>query len=1071
MPLEERLELDIDEALRGIDQIEEALGGSATSFKVALAEALDILGSVSIGEVDASNVTTGLEAAVDAASLDPVIEADTSGITEAIEAATDAADSDVVVDAEVGSVSEAIEGAIAEADTTIDLEVDTSGAEAAIEDLGATAAGAGGGIAEMNLGVEQLSGLTEAATGSLAGLQGGLAATHPLAAGAAAGVAAVGASALALFHAALDSDTATRRFNSALGEMATRVEGINIEGFADDLGELAEKAGSDDEAMRLAAARIADLGNSAGASGPKIASTAEDILLLATRATVLNPTLGDAGEVADRMTNAFARGGRALAPFGIALSSAEINARALADTGKATADELSIFDKAAAGAAITTERLGTSLKTDIVEGAAGTEISLRSLREQFKNTLEDLGKPLLGPIIESIRAGQPLMVDLAEVLGELAATILPVFVKALEAGAPIVSALATATSGLLAVVRPMLEVLASIPTPVLTAVAAFTGMRLIFDNVAIGAFNFLGRLRDIPSAIGSINPATAALTLTVGLLAAAWAKHAQEQAASNARVREGAEAFQDEASSISDALAAITEKRIPENQIDDINRLGLSFRQVGELATEGTSGFERFLDEAERSGEVTNSVAEALRANGGDLRDLRTNYQQLGISQSDMNDSNLALIDTFQSLQEESQKSAQKTLENMVATDALTGAQERTAQAALNSKEKHVDYVGVLAEVRPQAEDAAEGTEGFTGSLEDQEAQAARTEAELQGLLDATIGFIDSQLGAERANLRFADALAKVTEAAAGGAAATRDGARSTSDAAGAADRLESANRRMASASAAAAQAQKEINDTIAAGQYDPASDSAGNLARANAAYADAARDAKAAQADLTEAQRDGTDKANAHAGATGLDAEQQRNFEDAVRAARDAAVDAAQAQVQLAIDQAAAAGGTIEASEKFAIYRQSLVEAAAQASGPTRDAILGVIATLDALPGNKDLNITANTSQAQREIAELNAELERLGIGASLNIALARAGGLMAGGSMQEGWTWVGEAGPELAYKQGGQVQVFSSGDSQQMASTPGGPSIGEINVFEAVSAEATAAAIAARWELAATP
>lgn len=47
------------------------------------------------------------------------------------------------------------------------------------------------------------------------------------------------------------------------------------------------------------------------------------------------------------------------------------------------------------------------------------------------------------------------------------------------------------------------------------------------------------------------------------------------------------------------------------------------------------------------------------------------------------------------------------------------------------------------------------------------------------------------------------------------------------------------------------------------------------------------------------------------------------------------------------------------------------------------------------------------------------------------------------AGGSMSEGWGWVGEEGPELRFKSGADVQVFSNSESRQMvaaASSGGG-------------------------------
>lgn len=955
MALEERLELDVSEALRGVDSIGAALDNVAQSFKVNLAEALDLLGTVTVGEVDASAVTAGIDAAVQSADLAPAIEADTAGVTTAIDEAVSAADGEVPVEADTSGVGDAItaaiddadtsvevsaqidalqdqiEQAVADADATVEIDADTSQAEDQIEGLGDTAAGAAGDVGGLNVGVGQLGALSDAATGSLAGLEGGLAATNAKAGVAAGAVAAVGGATLALFHAALDSDTATRRFNSALGDMAQRVEGIKIEGFADNLGELAERAGQDDEALRLAAARIADLGNSAGASQEQIAGAAENILLVATRAAVMNPTLGQAGDVADRMTNAFARGGRALAPFGIALSSAEINARALADTGKASADQLSIFEKAAAGAAIVTEQLGGHLKTDIVEGAKGTEISLRSLREQFQNTLEELGKPLLQPIVEAIREGQPILLDLAEVLGQLAVAILPVFVAALRAGAPIVSALATATSVLIQPLALLAQLVASIPTPFLTAAAAAVGLRLAFvplvqamqTGVTTAAIGVRAGLAALVSPMGLV-------TVAVGILATAWADHAKKQAESNARVRQGAEAFQDEATAIEDAVAAIAKEAIPKNQEDDIRRLGLSFKQVGDLAREGKTGLADFLDEMVRAGQISRNVADAFLETGDSSGRLVADADALGLHTENLSAQNLALVDTFKQLQKEQQQSARDALEDLVNTDQLTAAQKELVNAVLDSTSGNIDYVGVLKDVKPSSEDAADGADALTQSLADQEQASKDAEDALNSLLDAQIGFLDSSIAAESAALKFRDSL---------------DDVKVKADA---------------------------VTEAIA--RYGRGSDEATTA---------------------------------------------QRALDDAIRDARDAALSQAEAALRAADDQAKANNTFLTAKERQDVFRSSLQAAADQANGPTKDAILGLIGTYDALPDNVNTVITADTRNAVGAIDSLQAKLSALD--RNIIIRGGVGGAFMAGGVAEGGdagqFITVGERGRELVF------------------------------------------------------
>jgi hypothetical protein len=176
----------------------------------------------------------------------------------------------------------------------------------------------------------------------------------PPAPGAAAGL-------FAFAQSAIDAESAGQRFEMIAGTLGPELQTIDVGGLSGDIGDLALQLGSSDEAMLNATASFVTFGESTGATSDEIVSASNDINALALRAVALNPALGDAGAVAERMTNALARGGRATTAFGIGLTSAEINARAMADTGKQNAAELTQFEKAAAGAAIATERLGQSM--------------------------------------------------------------------------------------------------------------------------------------------------------------------------------------------------------------------------------------------------------------------------------------------------------------------------------------------------------------------------------------------------------------------------------------------------------------------------------------------------------------------------------------------------------------------------------------------------------------------------------------------------------------------------------------------------------------------------------------
>lgn len=454
--LEESLILDINEALRGIDQIESALSDSVSRFKVELADALGLLSNVDVS-TDATDLTTEINNALDEAdtTIDPVLAGD--ALSTEVAQAIDAADTNVEIEADASNVTAEIDQAIQDVDTTLpDIEVppiDTSGSDASlgglqksISGVGLAAAGlAGGELSSLNDGLGKMGGAGQAA---------------------AVGVGALSATTGYFIKNALESDQATARFNLILGDMAGTVEHVDIGGLNEDLGELAERTGQDDEALRQAAASMFQLGAQSGRTKESVAETTDQILALATRAAVLNPSLGQAGDVAARLSTALARGGRFAAQYGLSLTSAEITARALADTGKDTASELTLFEKSAAGAALATDQLGDSLSTTLNEGAETSTIQLQSLEETFKNATEEIGKPLIAPFIEVMRGAQPLLLAVATTFGRLAEALLPLVIElmpplvtAFEGLDEIIIALVPAIDLAVQIIHPFAQVL------------------------------------------------------------------------------------------------------------------------------------------------------------------------------------------------------------------------------------------------------------------------------------------------------------------------------------------------------------------------------------------------------------------------------------------------------------------------------------------------------------------------------------------------------------------------------------------------------------------------------------
>jgi hypothetical protein len=507
--LSEDLTLNIGPALAEADQLASALVAAVQSAGPALAESL----TSALASVDLAGLSSSLTQAVQGADTSLALAPDTAPLESAIAAAVASADTTVTVEADASGVSGEIDAAVASADTTVPLTADgtevTTEGDQAVKDIDGTVPliadtadfvaqanaaaqdvfesqvsnaakgigdtqgiiARGAEVAAAAEGVDALSTATKGLSATNAGLQGslgGVASSLGVVGGAL--VATVGATGVFFTNAVQDAEAADRmRF--VFGELATSVQNVNLpaNNFNLTFQQIARVTGTADEAVQQAAAHIGQLGTSAGATSGQVVDTTHQILALATFLRTTNPSLGDTAQIADGLTAALARGGRALVPYGIALTAAEINARALRDTGKGTAAELNNFEKAAAAAAIETERLGPALGQSVAEGAHSAALALPQLKEQLREVIDAVGAPLIGPVTQLFGALEPTLAGLATSIGRL-----------LLAGAPLAGFLEI----LLKLLGDLIGIVNAIPLPVLTAAVTAFGASLVAVKLA-----------------------------------------------------------------------------------------------------------------------------------------------------------------------------------------------------------------------------------------------------------------------------------------------------------------------------------------------------------------------------------------------------------------------------------------------------------------------------------------------------------------------------------------------------------------------------------------------------------
>lgn len=732
------LTLDITSALRSIDDLETAITSITTDIPVT---------------ADTSLIADAITSAVDAVDPTVPVEADAAPVTAAIDDAVAAADATVPVEADASDVTSEIDQAIQQADSTIQIEADTSGADAALGDLSSSADEATASVKSTGTASAETSksiGLIEAAAlgaeGSARGMSGALGELG--ASGKAAGLVlgSVAAVTAGLFEGAVKAAGAEQRLESTFGNLASSIQTINVGGLDEDLTHLAQSLGTTKADIDNTASTLQQFGINAGFTADEAEHTTEQFIALAARAVALNPSLGSVSDVADTMATRLARGGRFAQALGISLTSAEINARALADTGKTVATDLTIYEKAAAAADLATEKYGDTLKRVIEEGTANPVIQLRALRAEFQNALETIGQPLIAPVFEVLESALPVATHLAEGFAGAAQALLPILDAVLKVvgliPSPVISAglaflaMNTALGALSGVVEGMLVKLGLIPPAALAAAGAEEV--LAEETAAAGDAMALADPIIFAAAV-----AFAGLVAVLGASSAAHARH-------EAQVKAATQALIEESGALTDDAAAWT-KYITEqsrfsahDQIDDLDRMNVSITSLRILLGDGAVGFDAFAKSAQKSGEIVevqrNQVGQLVDAHGR----LVSASEQVVTVNGRMFTGNTKLLTSFKDEQKNIEDASEKALIYAVAAGTVTQAQVDAAKSGKT-------WTQAEAELSPQlnAADAAATAAADSAARHAREQQAATEQA--QAYADALANLGDTAPGVQAA--------------------------------------------------------------------------------------------------------------------------------------------------------------------------------------------------------------------------------------------------------------------------------------------------------------------------------
>lgn len=181
---------------------------------------------------------------------------------------------------------------------------------------------------------------------------------------------------------------ATLRLQEQLGKLSEPLIAA-----ADDFETLGQSRGD----MLELQARIADIGTAAGIADDKLAPMATEVAKAAGALSLITDM--DAATTVDLIGKAAGGADKPLKELGIALSDAEVEARALRDTGKESADALTDGELAAARMKLILEKLAPRVQ-EVTDSKADMESQTRTLQAKFETFTGKVGEAVDGPLTD-----------------------------------------------------------------------------------------------------------------------------------------------------------------------------------------------------------------------------------------------------------------------------------------------------------------------------------------------------------------------------------------------------------------------------------------------------------------------------------------------------------------------------------------------------------------------------------------------------------------------------------------------------------------------------------------------
>ena len=412
-----------------------------------------------------------------------------------------------------------------------------------------------------------------------------------------------------------------------------------------------------------------------------------DTVKLAGDLASFNDIQGGAAEVSEILTSAYSGEREQLKKLGIVITQADVDQKALADSGKTATKELTTQDKALATLALVTERAGVAVG-DLGRTQDSTANAAKASTAAWREQKENLGKQLIPVFNELLSVSGEMLGPIGELAGPVFGSLAEIVRALVKAFKPLVLALLPVFTLGFKILNPLLrktgDVLGFIANVLATQINAALSIYVEIARKAVEAWAAIQR------AFGNDEGADAAdrLADSLGDTAQGYRDSARDAAAAaveSARSAVGMETNADAADRLATSAKVMGSRweamaRASVGATGDTEDLTDALEEQEDQAEDTRNAIQKVADTLRASTDPAFAAAEALR----DVREAQADYTDVvdehGATSEEAAEAAIELFEAQLDLNNALGDAQGKTVEAVAGLDAMLAAGQITAE-------------------------------------------------------------------------------------------------------------------------------------------------------------------------------------------------------------------------------------------------------------------------------------------------------------------------------------------------------------------------------------------------------